>query len=115
MKSLRSNEGQITLDHRNSPGMGEAALAEAGLPLNAGRGYFQAPTYTCHHCQKLCVVRLPRNTELPYCAGCDHHICGTCGQRRAAGLACKPFKQLVDDYLEGIARGRAPETLVLPQ
>lgn len=100
MPSSRNFEGYFLLDHRDSPGIPESLAVQSGLPPNAGRGLFEAPTYTCSHCQKVCIVKLPRETEVPFCPKCSHHVCGTCGKRREAdGGACKPFKQIVDEIL----------------
>lgn len=100
MRSLRDYEGYFLLDHRDSPGVPDEVAIKTGLPPGAGRGLFEAPTYTCSHCQTVCIVKLPRETEVPYCPKCDHHICNTCGKLRALnGGACKTFKQVCDEIL----------------
>ena len=76
----------------------------AGLPVGAGQGLFEAPTYTCSHCQAVVVLNPKRNRERAYCAGCDHYICDRCGVRKAAGLPCKTFKQVIDETLEAASR-----------
>ena len=113
--SLRSHEGYLYIDHRSNAGVSEADALAAGLPIQAARGVFEAPTYTCSHCQKVCIVKLPRETEVPYCPKCDHHICGTCGKRREAnGGECRPFKKLIEEVLEQAERQADTSLIILP-
>jgi hypothetical protein len=100
MKSLRQNEGVILLDHRNSPGVPDAVMQKFDLPAGSGKGVFEAPTYTCSHCQSIVVMNPNRQRERGYCRGCDHNICDTCWGARANGAKCKTFKQVIDEILE---------------
>ena len=93
-------EGYFLLDHSQTIGFSDEVAVKAGLPPGAGHGLFEAPTYTCSHCQTICVVRMPRNIEVPYCSGCDHYICGTCGKRRGAGAKCRTFRQIMDEAMQ---------------
>jgi hypothetical protein len=99
MKSLRSHEGYFLLDHRNSPGMPDAVAIATGLPAGAGQGIFEAPSYTCRHCQRIVILNPKRNRERAYCRGCDHMICDDCGAERARTLTCRTFDQMVDEML----------------
>ena len=116
MTSLRSNEGYFMLDHRDSPGLPDAVALRTGLPEGAGRGLFEAPTYTCSHCQRIVVLNPKRNRERAYCPKCDHNICDECGAVRAAnGGLCKTFKQVVDEILAAADRqAEAGSPLILP-
>jgi hypothetical protein len=97
MASLRSHEGYLIIDHRNSPGIEDALAVPHGLPLGAGQGLFEAATYTCKHCQRVDVV--DRNRERVYCRGCDHFICVPCGIERARTGECRTFEQVIDRIL----------------
>jgi hypothetical protein len=99
MSSLRSHEGYFLLDHRDSPGLSDAEIVDAGLPVGAGRRQFEAPTYTCSHCQFVVVMNPKRNRERAYCKGCDHYICDACGAERARTGLCRTFKQLIDETI----------------
>lgn len=104
--SKRSHEGYLMLDNRASP-VPDAVVHNAGLPAGAGRGFFEAPTYTCSHCQRVVVLNPLRNRERAYCTGCDHYICDGCGTVRAAlGGRCRTFKQLVDEVQEAATLGQ---------
>lgn len=88
-----------------------------------GLGYFQiddrasdgrhieADTYTCTHCQRVVVMNPDRKRERYKCRGCDHHICDDCAALRAAGGACKTFKQLADEILTQVEKG---SPIILP-
>jgi hypothetical protein len=113
MLTQRNKEGLFTLDHSQTIGLTEEQTHNAGLPPGAGRGLFEAPTYTCSHCQAVVVMNPKRNRERAYCRGCDHLICDACGVLKAAGARCRTFAQLVDDLQEQAER-QASSTLVLP-
>ena len=104
MLSQRDKEGYFMLDHSQTQGLSDAAVAEAGLPLGAGRGLFEAPTYTCSHCQTVVVLNPKRNRERAFCRGCDHHICDNCGTIRAMTGKCKTFKQIIDEAMTAASR-----------
>jgi hypothetical protein len=99
MSSKRRHEGYLMIDNRASPGVPEAMLDAANLPLTAGRGLFETATYTCSHCQAVVVLNPNRSRERAYCRGCDHYICDACGIVKAKTLQCRTFKQLVDEVL----------------
>lgn len=99
VKTIRSLEGEITIDHRNSPGVPDELVFSAGLPIGAGRGLFEAATYTCGHCQAVVVMNPSRTRERCICHGCQHVICDACAIQKAKTLECRPFEKLVDEIL----------------
>jgi hypothetical protein len=104
MKSQRRREGLLTIDHRAGIGMG----AKADTALGHGT-LFEAPTYTCSHCQRVVVVNPDRSRDRAYCRKCDHIICDQCeAQRVAAGWECIPFEKVADDMLERATRNLIP-------
>lgn len=114
MRTHRSLEGYFRLDHSQTQGMPDEAVVKAGLPPGAGRGLFEAPTYTCSHCQAVVVMNPKRNRERAYCRGCDHLICDKCGAIRAQTGVCKTFKQIVDEALSLAERPAATGSIILP-
>jgi hypothetical protein len=99
MTSKRELEGYFMMDHRHTSPVPEALLVATKMPPNAGRGLFEAPSYTCSHCQRQVIVNPSRTHERAYCRGCDHYICDECGAIRARTLECKTFKQIIDETL----------------
>ena len=114
MTSLRSHEGYFLLDHRATDPVPDALIAAVGLPPGSGRGLFEAPTYTCSHCQFVVVLNPKRNRERAYCRGCDHMICDGCGVERAAGAKCRTMKQVIDEILAEAERQAEPVPPALP-
>lgn len=104
MKSKRSHEGYLFIDHRGGPGM-------PGIPL-----FMEAPTITCSHCQTVFIVNPLRNRERAYCSKCDHYICDKCGKARAeSGGECKTFKQIIDEVQEAAVKAeRTDSPIILP-
>ncbi len=103
------------MDHRHAEPVPDEAIRQAGLPDGAGRGLFEAPSFTCSHCNRVVIMNPDRKRERAYCRGCDHLICDECGAKRAATGECKTFKQVVDEFLAREERKNAANTtLILP-
>jgi hypothetical protein len=112
MTSKRSQEGYLLLDNRNTPGVPDDLLP--GMPAGAGRGLFEAPTYTCSHCQTVVILNPLRNRDRPYCASCDHYICDRCKCIQvASGGTCKSFKQVIDEVQEAADKGKPVSPIIL--
>jgi len=104
MKSKRSTEGYLLIDHRNSPGVSDAAVWHCDLPPGAGQGLFEAATYTCSHCLYVVVIEPKRTRDRAHCMGCHHDICDACGVIYAKTLACSSFKRKAESVLEAAAQ-----------
>lgn len=115
MAGKRDLEGYFMQDHRNAgaPIPDEIALA-AGLPLGAGRGLFEAPTFTCSHCNRVVLVNPRRSEPLCWCSGCDHYLCHRCNAVWVATRICKPFKAFLAELQEAVARGHGVSSIVNP-
>jgi hypothetical protein len=104
MKSKRSHEGYLMVDNR-------AAAVAAGMPH--GAGLFEAPTYTCSHCQTVVIINPARNRERAYCRKCDHYLCDTCGAAAAQTGICRTFKQIIDETQERAVRAQQSGSMIL--
>ena len=93
MPSKRSHEGYLLIDHRAGPGISAEQAARAGLPPGSHCGIFEAPTYTCRHCQRVVVINPLRTRDREYCPGCNHYICDDCGRVRSHTGRCLTFEQ----------------------
>jgi hypothetical protein len=105
VKTLRDLEGELTLDHRDSPGVPADMLHKVGLPAEAGRGLFQTPIYTCGHCQRgvTVIVKPFGMREKRYvCSQCRKVLCDECGKRKALTGMCDPFEAKVERYLKAL-------------
>lgn len=104
MNSKRSHEGYLLIDHSGSPGIGaaEIALMSPELPTNIGRSKFEAPTYTCSHCQTVVILNPLRQRERGHCRKCDHYVCDACNVIRIATGECKTFNQIIEEVQETV-------------
>lgn len=105
--SKRSLEGYLQIDHRGAEGGVSTADAQASpgmIPVRPGVN-FECPTITCSHCQRIVIVNPLRTRERGYCPKCDHYVCDSCETVRvASGGACRPYKQVIDDYLNMVTK-----------
>jgi len=110
MKSLRSLEGVLLIDHRCSPGVPEAVCVSQGLPADAGKKetVWESATVTCNHCEVQVILNPDRSRPRGYCKACEHYLCDACESERFLGKPCYPFKAKVQDYLEACDRGIDP-------
>lgn len=103
------------LDHRQGQPVADELVIASGLPAGAGKGLFEAPTYTCSHCNAVVIMNPNRQRERVYCRGCDHLICDSCGAAKAAGAKCRTMRQIVDEFLsEAATQAEAPILLRQP-
>lgn len=107
MKSKLNNTGYLMIDNRNAS-VPDELTAKAGLPDYAGRGLFEAATYTCNHCHAVVLMNPARTRERGYCRGCDHYICDACATVRARTLECKTMNRVIDEVLTA-AEKQTPE------
>lgn len=97
--SERELEGYVRIDHRESPGI-------PGMPFHNRGMLFEAPTRTCSHCRAVVIINPDRSRERAHCHSCDHFICDACEALRVSGLPCKPMTQVIDEFMDAIAKGR---------
>jgi hypothetical protein len=107
MKSLRSLEGYMLIDHRCSMGVPEEVMLSQGLPKDAGKkeSVWESATVTCNHCETQVVLNPDRSRARGFCTHCSHYLCDECEAKRFLGAPCYPFKARVADYLEAVDRG----------
>ena len=110
--SKRSKEGYLMIDNRAAyMPVPEDMLRQSNLPVQAGKGLYEAPTYTCSHCQYVVIMNPLRTRDREYCRGCDSYICDGCGALKKQGAPCKTYAQIVDEQLNAAPRGTS---LILP-
>lgn len=115
-KSLRSHEGYMLIDNRNTPGISDAEMVAAGYPVGAGRGLFESATYTCSHCHAVVVIEPKRTRERGFCRGCQQRVCDGCATVMAKTFECRSMAKLIDEVMEAAVRQTdpPPTTLILP-
>lgn len=109
MRSKRSLEGYIMIDHRASPGIDESTAQSAALPPGCGVGLFEGPILICSHCQKTLIMNTLRLRSRGYCLKCDKYVCDECELIRVvSGGECNSFVMQMDQILESAIK----ETLI---
>ena len=106
MFSKRELEGYFEIDHRLGEGITPEQAWSAGKnTIPVGRGMrFQTPTINCSHCTRLVVLNPDRSRDRGYCPKCDKYLCDQCeGERVRTGI-CRPFSQVIDEFLENAAQ-----------
>jgi hypothetical protein len=106
MSSKLNKVGWLLIDHRDSPGLPDEMVHRAGMPSGAGRGVFQADTFTCVHCCRVVLMNPLRTRDRAWCAKCDRYICDACGAAMAASGVCKPFAQVVEEIQEAASKSQ---------
>jgi hypothetical protein len=116
MRSLRSLEGYMLIDHSMSPGISDEVAVAAGLPAGVGRLKFESATFTCSHCEVIVVLNPDRSRARGYCSRCDHYICDSCTYKKEVlGEPCYPFKaQAYDAINKAIQESTYTEALPSP-
>lgn len=106
MPSLQRHEGYLLIDHRNSPGVPADVMIAQGIAPEAGRqdSIFETSTFTCSHCETVVVMNPKRTRSRGYCSKCDHYVCDECEAKRFASGVCLPFKAMVEQTLNQLAK-----------
>lgn len=105
------NEGYLLIDHRNSPGLPEAAAHALGVP--AGSVTFECGILTCNHCQRGVILNPDRTRERGFCPKCSKYICDLCNLARVQTGECNPIAKQVDEAQEQVARDMARGSILL--
>lgn len=114
MRSKRSLEGEILIDHRASPGLDALTAHAFGIEPERVKGgeVFEAALITCGHCQATVVINPDRQRARAWCSKCDHYICDECAARLHLTLVCTTVARRIDAIADAVDRGTSP--LLLP-
>jgi predicted RNA-binding Zn-ribbon protein involved in translation (DUF1610 family) len=110
MHSLRSYEGYLLIDHRNSPGVPDEIMVNQGLTPGSGKGLFESATFTCPYCERVIVMNPDRSRPRAFDRKTNHYICDPCDGIRSTGVEMKTMKQLTDELLNKAAKAPQSET-----
>jgi phage terminase large subunit GpA-like protein len=114
VKSLRSHEGYMLIDNRNTPGVSDAEMVAMGYPVGAGRGLYESATYTCSHCNAVVVIEPKRTRDRGYCRKCSQRICDGCNALYAKAFECIPMSMIVEQVQEAAEKKADPMNIILP-
>lgn len=100
MNSMRAFEGEVLIDHRDSPGIPAHLEVAMGLRPGDTRGKFECAVVTCKHCQRQIMMRPDRSRERGRCRGCNRYICDPCTAQYALDHECRDIERQFADVLE---------------
>ena len=104
LRSQRSREGYLLIDHSASPGT-------ASVPEGAR---LEASTMTCSHCNRVVLLNPMRTRDRGFCFKCNHYVCDS----PECNIGCNPISKQLDDLERSImyaqARGHERPVIVLP-
>lgn len=106
MFSKRELEGYLRIDCRDGEGITPEQAMKAGrgtLPVGRGR-MIERATINCSHCQAMVVLNPDRTRARAYCPKCDHYVCDLCEAERVRTGVCRPFKQVVAEFVDAAAK-----------
>ena len=112
--SKRSMESYLEIDHRESPGITPEQAARAGLgTMSVGAGQVMKSAVThCSNCETMVVLNPNRTRERHWCSKCDAYHCDTCALRTKITGVCRPFKQLLDFWVN---QANKSGSLIVPE
>lgn len=111
MRTKRSREGEIFIDHRASPGLTDEQLAGFGVAVAGGK-VFESATIVCSHCQTTVVLNPDRSRERGWCPKCDKYLCDECEYVRSRTFECREYARHLDDLQDQIERGGSTALLL---
>lgn len=104
MSSKRRFEGEVLIDHRESPGSNPLLSHALGIPHVPGGVRYESATICCSHCSKVVILNPDRTRERGYCRKCDRYLCDRCTTIMAQTLECVPMKKVLDEAQEAAFR-----------
>src|SRR5690348_15615409 len=102
--SKRSLEGELFIDHRNSPGLPAEIAVQMGVPIKmVGKGQtLELAFYVCSHCDAEIILNPERVRPREMCMKCHMPICDQChgvmqytGQCRERSIRIEEFENQV--------------------
>ena len=83
MRSKSQQQGEILIDHRNSPGITPEWAAANGVsgPIVGAGKIFESGLKNCCHCGADVIMHPQRTRAREWCWKCDAYICDGCGLR----------------------------------
>lgn len=106
MASKLSQQGEILIDHRNSPGITPEFMRANGIggPCVGAGKVFESGLKNCVHCGADVIMNPMRARERPWCRKCDSYVCDGCGLLMKLGNDCRPLQATLLDIFNQYQR-----------
>ena len=106
MRTKRSNEAYVLIDHRNSPGISQEFVQANKLDVPAvGSGQvFESSIAVCHCCGSDIILNPNRSREREWCSQHDAYMCDRCALTRKLTGSCVPLQKKLFDVFNRLMR-----------
>src|SRR6516225_6558246 len=97
-------DGEVTIDHRESPGFTEQEAVAAGRSVLVQHNFpklLRMPTYCCSHCDRIVVKNPFRTRNRSWCPQCDREICDDpCAVAFKLDGICRCRAKRIDEHMK---------------
>ena len=101
--SLKDQAGELTIDHKDSPGITLADVAHIPGAIAVGKGeVYTTGTKGCAHCDRTVVLNPQRTRPRSYCSKCDAYICDD----PICNSECNPIRKVFDEIQNAVGKGK---------
>jgi len=114
VSSKLTNQGELLIDHTNSPGISPEwvkenrhhLMASGATPVIVGKGKkFETGLKNCTHCGADVIMNPMRQREREWCRVCDAYICDNCGLlRKLSGYQHMTVQQVMENIFNRYQR-----------
>ena len=113
--SKRSLEGELYIDHRNSPGLPPEIAVMMGVPIaSVAKGQTcELAFYVCSHCDCSIILNPERTRPRERCQKCDKPICDECEALLSLSGLCREQEKRLDTLQEQIETFGLPSPLLI--
>jgi hypothetical protein len=107
MRTKRSREAYVIIDHRASPGISPEYLHANGIggPAVGAGQTFESAMISCHCCTRDVILNPNRTRERAWCMVHDAYLCDECDAVRKSRGECVSFQQKWDSWVERALKG----------
>ena len=106
MRSKKDRQGELVIDHRNSPGITADWAASVGVsgPIVGAGKTFESGLKNCSHCGADVLMHPQRTRDREWCWKCDAYICDGCGLMLKLGAGCQPIQKTITEIFNRYQR-----------
>lgn len=106
MRSKRSDEGYVLIDHRNSPGVSKEFIIANNLNAPAvGAGQvFESAVVVCHSCGSDIILNPNRSRAREWCMEHDAYMCDRCALMRRLTGSCVPLWKKIEQIFKRLTQ-----------
>lgn len=115
MKSKRSKEAYIMIDHTNSPGLTAEFAVANDLPCGVvGSRMMESAMVVCHICSADIILGGDRSRMMAYCPRHDAYSCDNCVKtEHETGVPHTTYQQKLEEIYNALSKGQDIRKLIV--